>query len=89
MAIEIYETKITEGASETIVVLSVADGPAGSLDRTFWIELSAILPAYKAPHLIHLQREALLAAREALGNLADDLLQDMPPMTHARPELKK
>jgi hypothetical protein len=89
MNLEIYETKITEDVSGTIVALAVADGPMNSLERTFWIELSAILPAYKAPYLIHLQREALLVASEALSQMAESLLKELPRGQNARPELKK
>ena len=87
MTIEIRETTITRDADATIVRLHIADAPISDETAAFRLTLLAKMPRYKSPFVSQIQREAILEAREALGKIADALLQDLPRDAHARPEV--
>jgi hypothetical protein len=87
MAVEIRETKIATDGAGTIVELHIADAPIDESGATFRLTLLATLPHSRSPFVSQVQREAILEARDALGKIADALLQTLPHGAHARPEV--
>jgi hypothetical protein len=87
MTIEIYETTIAKDGDATTVRLHIADAPSDAETASFRLNLLVRLPRYQSPFVAQVQREAILEAREALGKIADALLQELPRQAHARPEV--
>jgi hypothetical protein len=86
MAAEILETTIATDDGGTTVRLHIADAPLDDERASFRLQLLARLPRYRQPLVSQVQREAILEAQEVLARLAGALLQDLPSMTHARPQ---
>jgi hypothetical protein len=86
MPIEIRETTIATDDAATTVRLHISDASLDDETASFRLTLLAKLPRYRSPLVVQIQREAILEARNVLGMLAEDLLQDVPPQGNARPE---
>jgi hypothetical protein len=85
MTIEIRETTIATDGDASIVSLHIADVPLSESAAAFRLNLAVRLPRYRAPFLFQVQREAILQAATALHEIAESLLQDLPPGARPRP----
>jgi hypothetical protein len=79
---EIRETIVTPEANEIAVQLQISDAPLPAEDAKILILLNVRLPAYETPLLVHIQREAIRQAFDALSALAQEMASEIQRDPH-------
>jgi hypothetical protein len=68
----IRETIVTPDENGQVVRLQISDVPPPFERATMLLQMTVRLPAYKAPLLAHLERAALLQARDVVNRLLQE-----------------
>jgi|HubBroStandDraft_4_1064222.scaffolds.fasta_scaffold08060_2 hypothetical protein len=78
MPIAIQQTTVTPDADgQDVIVLHVSDAKLGDTSATLVVQIVAKVRPLKTPTLVHIQRQVMEIAQDALSPLLRDLAQEI------------
>lgn len=75
MTIKIYRTTVTPAGDGEVVQLHISDAPPGDESASFVLDITARVPTFESPLLLHVQREAMDKAQKVLSNYLRELAE--------------
>jgi hypothetical protein len=73
MTVKIHRTTVTPAEDGEVVQLYVSDAPPGDVSASFVLDITARVPTFESPLLLHVQREAMDKAQKVLSEYLREL----------------
>ena len=77
MTVKIYRTTVTPARDGDVVSLHISDAPPGDESASFVLEITARIPTFESPLLLHAQREAMSKAQSELSGYLQETAEQI------------